>query len=95
MMMSSVAETDDFVEMDDIPAGKHGICRLDHTGDSKFIWDPAAPDEVEGARMQFDKLKAKGYLAYTVKEGGDKGEVMGAFDPKAGKIIMARALTGG
>lgn len=93
--MSTVAEPDAFVEMDEIPAGMHGICRLDRTGDSKFIWDPNNADEVDVARMQFDKLKAKGYLAYTVKEGGDKGEVMGAFDPKAGKIIMTRALTGG
>lgn len=85
--MSSVIE--------EVPAGSSVLCVLDKTGDTKTIWDPSVADEVEAARAQYDKFKAKGYLAYKVDAKGEKAEVMSAFDPQAGKIIMARALTGG
>ena len=91
--MSSVLEIPEVV--DEVPAGKSVMCVLDQTGDSKFIWDPSSPDEVEAARQQFDKLKAKGYMGYAVKEGGDKGSVLSGFDATAGKIIMAKPLVGG
>lgn len=81
--------------IEEVPAGKSVLCVLDKTGDTKTIWDPTVADEVEAARAQYDKFKAKGYFAYRVNEKGDKAEVMGAFDPQAGKVIMARALTGG
>lgn len=68
---------------------------LDHTGDTRSIWDPSKPDEVEAAKATFDALRAKGYLAYSVKRDGDKGEVMREFDPQAGKVILCPPLAGG
>lgn len=68
---------------------------MDHTGDSKLLWSPDNPDEVQAAKDLFDSLKAKGYLAYTVEEDGERGEVIREFDKTAGRIIMAPQLVGG
>lgn len=68
---------------------------LDHTGDTKLIWDPEKAEEVEHARETFSKLKKKGYLAYSVNRKGDKGEVLKEFDPDAEKMILAPATVGG
>lgn len=68
---------------------------MDQTGDTRSIWNPDNEDEVAAARVQYDKLKRKGYLAYTVKADGGQGEVIRDFDPTAGKIIMTPPLQGG
>lgn len=68
---------------------------MDSTGDSRFMWDPEKADEVVGAKAQFDALKKKGYLAYTVDESGNKGQVIREFDPAAAAIIMVPQLVGG
>jgi hypothetical protein len=68
---------------------------LDETGDTKLIWDPNIKDEVDVARESFNKLKKKGYIAYSVKEGGKKGTAINEFDPSAEKIILAPAVMGG
>ena len=72
------------------------LCIMDHTGDTRLIWDPRNDEEVENARASFDRLKKKGFIAYAVNtKTGEKGEVITAFDPKAEKIIMAQPLKGG
>ena len=43
---------------------------MDGTGDTKTIWDPDNKDEVAAARKQFDDLRTKGFLIYTVKRDG-------------------------
>ena len=68
---------------------------MDRTGDTKVMWSADNPDEVEAAQATFDKLKKKGYLAYSVKDDGSKGEVIRKFDKTAGRIIMATQLVGG
>jgi hypothetical protein len=69
---------------------------LDRTGDTKVIWDKNNPDEVENARRTFDELKAKGFLAYSVKgRDGEKGELLRTFDPDAERLIMSPPLVGG
>lgn len=68
---------------------------LDRTGDTKVMWSPDNPDEVENAKNTFERLKAKGFLAYTVRDDGSKGEVIRKFDKTAGRIIMAPQLVGG
>lgn len=68
---------------------------LDRTGDTRTMWDPNRPTEVEAARKTFDRLRKQGYLAYRVNEAGDKGEVMREFDATAGKVIMQPQLAGG
>lgn len=74
---------------------KRELIILDHTGDTKIIWDPDKPIEVEHARKTFDDMKAKGYLAYRVNAKGDKGEVLKRFDPEAEKMILAPQTVGG
>lgn len=71
------------------------LCVMNHTGDLKLVWNSQNTGEVEEARKMFNDMKAKGYLAYKVQGGGDKGEVITAFEPDAGKIIMAPPLAGG
>lgn len=69
---------------------------LDHTGDTKVIWDAERPDEVAVARDTFNNLKKKGYLAYTVEgKDGAKGKVISEFDPTAERLIMAPPMRGG
>ena len=64
-------------------------------GDTKIIWDKDKPDEVEAAKAVFDKLKAKKYQAFSVKEEGKKGKQIFDFDPSSEKIIMAGPVQGG
>ena len=64
-------------------------------GDTRIMWDPRDKDEVKVAREAFGKAKAKGMLAYSVDEGGEKGEVIREFDPTLSKIIMTKQLAGG
>lgn len=71
------------------------LCVMDATGDTKTVFDPNNPDEVEAARETFKALKKKGYLAYRVEKSGDKGEALTEFDPQAGKIILCPPMRGG
>lgn len=69
---------------------------MNETGDKKTIWDRTKPVEVEAARAEFDHFKKNGYLAYKVKDNkGEKGEVLGKFDPDAEIIIFAPPMRGG
>ncbi len=68
---------------------------MDHTGDTKLIWDSAKPDEVANAKKTFKDLKSKGYIAYRVKGEGGKASAMGDFDPEAEKMIMSAPMAGG
>jgi hypothetical protein len=65
-------------------------------GDTKSIWDPNNPDEVEAARKQFDFLVGeKRYAAFAVDKDGNKGAQIRTFDPKASRIIFVPAMQGG
>jgi hypothetical protein len=74
---------------------QHELCVLDRTGDTKIIWDSTKKDEVATARKSFDDLKKKGYMAYSVKKNGEKGELLHEFDEEAEKIILAPRMVGG
>lgn len=71
------------------------IVILDSSGDTKHIWDRANTVEVEEARSLFDRMKAKGFQAWSVSRKGDKDQRITEFDPQAEKIIFAPALQGG
>lgn len=71
------------------------LVQLDHTGDTKTIWDSENEAEVDAARATFDALRKKGYLVYTVKKDGEKGTQMNKFDPEAGKMIAVPPMAGG
>jgi len=64
-------------------------------GDLKTIWDADNAEEVRIAEENYDRLIKKGYKAFFVKKGGDKGEPMTKFDRAAEKIIMVPPIQGG
>lgn len=68
---------------------------MDQSGDTKLIWDADNEAEVDAARELFEKLKKKNYLAYSVKTGGRKNELIHKFDPDLEKIIMIPPVKGG
>lgn len=76
--------------------GRHWMAIMGKEGDTKQIWDPEKPDEVEAARVVFDQLRAKGYTAFSVHgKEGEKGKEMKVFDPTAGRVILTPRITGG
>jgi hypothetical protein len=60
-------------------------------GDLKVIWDPAKQVEVDAAKTQFEALIKKGYKAFEVKKGGEKGKEVKEFDLNQEMIIMSPA----
>lgn len=68
---------------------------MDRTGDTKLIWNSGNADEAAAARKTFTDLKAKGFVAYSVKKKGARGKALAAFDPDAEKIIMSPPMAGG
>lgn len=73
----------------------HVMAIMDQTGDTKIVWDMSKKAEVKHAEDTFNKMKKKGYIAYSVKKNGDQGEVLHKFDPKIEKMIMAPGMVGG
>jgi hypothetical protein len=78
-----------------LPPGSGMLHILDNTGDTKIIWDSKNEDEVENAKEQFDRLKKKGFLAFSVNKDGSKNKQIHEFDPDAEKIILSPPLVGG
>lgn len=79
----------------EIVAPKHVMHYLNYEGDHRQTWDPENADEVEAARKLFVDLLGKGFLAYTVKSGGEPDKLTRKFDPQYGKIIMRPPMAGG
>ena len=75
--------------------GKIAMAVMGSSGDTKKIWDKNNPDEVADAHASFDRLKDKGYLAFSVNKAGDKGDQIHTFDPDAERLIMSPAMRGG
>ena len=71
------------------------LCVMDNTGDTKTIWSKDNEDEIENARGVFDRLTAKGYLAFSVTKDGKAGKKMTKFDPNAEKMILSPPVAGG
>jgi predicted Rdx family selenoprotein len=69
---------------------------LDHTGDTKLIWDRKKNAEVEAARTMFDSLRAKRYLAFQAEgDDGRKGKQIERFDPDMERLILVPPMVGG
>jgi hypothetical protein len=92
MSLVSLAEQ---AEEFDLPVGKCLLQYMSDEGDVRVIWDPDRPDEIETARRTFDDLIGKGYQAYAVRRGGEKGERVRKFDPHLERLILAPATIGG
>jgi hypothetical protein len=79
----------------EVEPGRGVMARLDETGDTKVTWSRDNTAEIAIARAAFDSAKGQGMAAYRTRSDGSKGEVIGAFDPTAERIILAPALRGG
>lgn len=80
----------------ELQPGQSLIARLDHTGDTKIVWNRSNAAEASLARSAFNKAKADGFMAYRVSgEKGVRGEILREFDPDAERIILAPPLQGG
>jgi len=77
------------------PIVRNEMALMDGTGDTKVMWDPKNPDEVQAAEVQFNALKAKGFIAYTVNKKGGTGEILRKFDPSIEKMILSPPIVGG
>lgn len=74
---------------------KNSMSIMDPTGHTSIEWDADDKDEIEAARVHFDALKKKKYLAFKVDKHGDQGEQIDRFDPRLEHIIMSPPLVGG
>lgn len=74
---------------------KGELAVMDHTGDTKTIWDPRNEAEVDAAEATFNTLKKKGYAIFKVNAEGEKGTKVNTFDPSAGKMIAVPPVVGG
>jgi len=70
---------------------------LDHSGESKLMWDRNRPDEVTAARDHFEFLRnKKKYLAFRAEGSeGLRGSQIYKFDPNVERIIMVPPMVGG
>ena len=71
------------------------LIEMGKSGDTRVTWDSRNQAEVENARRTFVELRAKGYLAWSVKRDGEKNEQITVFDPHAERIIMGAPMRGG
>lgn len=79
----------------DMQVKKHSFRVLDHSGDTKTVWDRSNADEVAHARKSFNDLTAKGFAAFSVNPDGKKGERIREFNPDIEAMILAPAIVGG
>jgi len=68
---------------------------LNGDGDQKVVWDKENEDQIEVARMTFDKLKEKKYKAYSVGKDGKIDKEIKKFNAKAEALIMVPPIVGG
>jgi len=75
---------------------EHGMAILDHTGDTKLMWDPNNKSETDHAKETFNKfVKTNRYLAYKTDKNGDKSEQIREFDPSISRMILVAPMAGG
>jgi hypothetical protein len=80
-------------EFEDIPDDLGAFGVMGQEGDTKHIWNPKKPDEVEAARVLFDTLTKKGYLAFKLTRLGTKGKPVPEFDDAKGRVLFAAPKT--
>lgn len=74
-------DTNHDIAFADVPEGHAAIAEMSGSGDTKYVWDPKNPDEVEAAREHFEKMKAKGFVIFKLK-AWVKVKQVDEFDPK-------------
>jgi len=73
-----------------------GVLRtLGLPGDTKIIWDPENPKEVEFAKQAFYDAKEKGFAAFKTGAFGRKGGRIYEFDKSIKEIVLIPPAAGG
>lgn len=87
---------DDLVTQDDPRrTTRHEMAVLGAEGDTRIMWDPERPAEVEAAGAAFDRLMREGYTAYAVTDDGERGRRVDTFDPALQALILVPRIVGG
>lgn len=80
----------------ELPKDRCAAAVMGRAGDVKIIWDRQKTEEVEQARLMFDGLRKKNYLAFKVTdEAGTKGEQVREFDPKIERMVFTPQMQAG
>ncbi len=72
-----------------VPDGMAAMAVMGETGDTKYIWDPKVPSEVEAAKEHFETMRKKGFMVFKLTKLQRKGKKVGDFDPKAKGYLYA------
>lgn len=68
---------------------------LGRTGDTEIRWDPVTGEGLQTAERTFEEKTGRGYLAFVEGPDGEGSNMIRAFDPQAGSIVLAPRLVGG
>ena len=64
---------------------------LSENGDDRLVWDRKSPEQIQDAKIAFEKYLKKGYRAYVVRQaGGEKGSRIDGFDALLEELIMVK-----
>lgn len=78
---------------ENVPKGKAAMAVMGESGDTKYIWDPRVPAEVEAAQEHFDAMRKKGFMVFKLTKLQRKGKKAGDFEPKAKGYLYAAPET--
>ncbi len=67
---------------------------MDHTGDTRHVFDAADRAAVAAAEKRFLELTGAGFIA-AVKTGPGEQQLVRAFDPAAEEVLFHPRLVGG
>jgi hypothetical protein len=67
---------------------------MDHSGDSRFVFDPSDITALAKAEGRFNRLIGGGYTA-AVRDANGTTKVTRIFDPKAEEALFFPRLVGG
>lgn len=82
-------------ESEPLQSGQGVLSYPDRSGDVKQTWNRDNPDEVEAARIMFERLTRKGYRAFRLDDDGERGSQMNTFNSAAGRIVLIPPVVGG
>ena len=68
---------------------------MNHSGDSRYVFNPSQPIDVEEAAFRFDTLRRRGFSAVGFETGYEQGKVMHRFDPSVERTLFIPQLRGG
>ena len=67
---------------------------MDHTGDSRHVFNPSDSDALARAEERFKELTGRGFTA-AVRTGSGESRRLQAFDPTAEETLFFPRLVGG